>query len=60
MNKWQVFIKEVAGKKLFGVFRYIDVNGLVDFEVRGGLWDTEAEAERLAEMLNHDEEVQRC
>lgn len=55
MSKWMVAPRTIGERTRYGVFRVIDSEG--NTEVRGGLWDTEKEAKRLAMFLNKDEEA---
>lgn len=52
---WKVDIRTVAGKTFYQVFRLRDVTEEDTDKNRdtyGGLWETEAEADGLAEVLN--------
>jgi len=55
---WRVRTQNIAGTDFFQVHRYTDVSGPRDekhIETYGGFYTTEAEAVKLANLLNSEE-----
>ena len=49
-NEWMVRMKKIGERHFFEVYKIIHQTG--DVITRGGLWDTQKEADTLAKNLN--------
>ena len=49
-NEWMVRRRDIGERRFFEVYKIIHQTG--DVITRGGLWETEAEAQKLADNLN--------
>jgi len=49
-NEWMVRMKKICERRFFEVYKIIHQTG--DVITRGGLWETESEAQKLADNLN--------
>ena len=49
-NEWMVRMKKIGERHFFEVYKIIHQTG--DVITRGGLWETETEAQKLADNLN--------
>lgn len=55
MAEWMVRPRDIAGKRFFEAYKILHESG--DVITRGGLWETQAEAQKLADNLNKSREV---
>ena len=53
LSKWKVRKRAISTKEFYEVFKVIPQTE--DIITRGGLWETEAEAQKLADNLNGEE-----
>ena len=54
-SEWMVRPRDIAGKRFFEAYKILHESG--DVITRGGLWETQAEAQKLADNLNKNREV---